>query len=50
MSQPTTLPSTAPQTNLVTTADLMTYIVVAAVAIIIAIAIATIVIVTRKRP
>jgi hypothetical protein len=46
---PTVAPTAAPQANLATTADLMTYIVVAAVAIIIAIAIATLLIL-RKHP
>lgn len=46
---PTVAPTAVPQANLATTADLMTYIVVAAVAIIIAIAIATLLIL-RKHP
>ncbi len=46
---PTAAPTAAPQANLATTADLMTYIVVAAVAIIIAIAIATL-LMLRKHP
>jgi len=46
---PTVAPTATPQSNLVTTADLMTYIAVAAIAIIIAIAIAT-VLMLRKRP
>ncbi len=50
MSATQTSPTPAPQTNLATNSDLMTYIVVGVVAIIIAIAIATVIIVTRKRP
>jgi hypothetical protein len=50
MSATPTSPTPAPQTNLATNADLMTYIVVGVVAMIIAIAIATVIIVTRKRP
>jgi outer membrane protein assembly factor BamB len=45
----TAAPTVAPQANLATTADLMTYIVVAVVAIIIAIAIATL-LMLRKHP
>jgi hypothetical protein len=45
---PTVAPTATPQTNLATVADVMTYMVVAAVAIIIAIAIATLLIL-RKR-
>jgi hypothetical protein len=46
---PTAAPTATPQSNLATTADLMTYIAVAAIAIIIAIAIAT-VLMLRKHP
>jgi hypothetical protein len=46
---PTIAPTAVPQANLATTADLMTYIVVAVVAIIIAIAIATL-LMLRKHP
>jgi hypothetical protein len=49
LAAPTTVPTNAPQTNLATTTDLMTYILVSAIAIIIAIAIAT-VLMLRKRP
>ncbi len=48
-SAPTVMPTASPQANLATTTDLMTYIVVAAVAIIIAIAVAT-VLMLRKHP
>jgi len=46
---PTAAPTVVPQANLATTADLMTYMAVVAIAIIIAIAIAT-VFILRKRP
>ncbi len=46
-SPSTTAPTAAPQTGLATTTDIMTYIVVAAVAIIIAIAVATVLILRK---